>query len=208
MKKILLALVSVIAAVGTLAQSNTKGLITFKTLSGTTVNAKVSLLDRDGNAYDPGVPWANGSGPAGSAGWYAQLLYSSTQDGSYAPLMGTKTGAAGPVVEPFVAKSGYVNGGDWALDGVAQGQAGWFKVGAFYSADPSTYGWAQASADPLGVYGASAAISAIPGGNDLTPPAVAAKLAGLQAWSVAVPEPSVLALGVLGLGAFLLRRRS
>jgi len=71
--------------------------------------------------------------------------------------------------------------------------------------------WAAVMADPSIPRGQSGAFSppfplggTIPGQQPITPP----NLAGLTSFNIApVPEPSVVALGVLGLGALLLRRR-
>lgn len=199
MKRTLLALASLAAVTGVMAQ----GTIKFVNKSGTTVNAPVALTDRAGNSLG-----ANASGNAGAAGYYAELLVSSTQNGAYAPVMGTKVGTS---VEALVRVnflsngSGLFSGGDWTLKNVSAEASSWFKVAAYY-ATTGTETYAALSGNVDNIVGTSAAFELKPGGGG-SPPAPAAVLAGLQAWSVAVPEPSVLALGVLGLGAFLLRRR-
>lgn len=189
MKKILLAMASVFAAVGVMAQAtSTGGLITFKTYLGSANNLKVLLSD--GTAIK-------------SPDWKVQLL----QTGSMTPLMGVKVGGSGavePVVASFNGTTGYVtSGGDWALQGLAQGQDYAFSIGVYY--DPNNQGFAAAT-----LYGINSIGTVSLGGNDLVPAKTAGAPAfgGAQTFTVAVPEPSVLALGVLGLGAFLLRRRN
>jgi len=203
MKKLILALASLTAVAGVMAQ----GTIVFRNASA----SKVTLVDRITGAASTDLP----IGPAavGQTGYYAQLLYSATETGSYAPCMGTKVGetAEGLVRAGLLASgNGLFSGGDWALTGILPGVETWFKVAAYYAtAGTETYADVVGQAADQQVVGLSNAIKISPGGGG-TPPATAVKLtdAGLQAWTVAVPEPSVLALGVLGLGAFLLRRRS
>jgi len=218
MNKIVLALISVLAAVGAYAQANTGGTITFKVTKGVS-----ELVDRAGAPVDPSSvgqtagpakAYEKGKGTASDVGgFYGQLLWSSDENGSYIPAMGKKVGGSGvlePVVEKFFGTTGKINGGDWALDGVGQGASLWFKVGAFYSPDPAQVGWAQQMAwgDEYRIASLSAGIKGTTGGNDVVPPATAFNLKDTPGWRVTIPEPSVMALGVLGLGAFLLRRRS
>jgi len=65
--------------------------------------------------------------------------------------------------------------------------------------------WADAMANPSIAQGSSALFT-VPqplGAGPVTPP----NLLGLTSFNLVVPEPGVIALGVLGLGALLLRRR-
>jgi len=218
MKRTVLALVSVLAAVGAYAQANTGGTVTFKVTKGVS-----DLIDRVGAPVDPSSvgqtagpakAYEKGKGTASDlGGFYGQLLWSMEENGSYVPAMGRKVGGSGNlelVVEKFFGTTGKINGGDWALDGVAQGVAVWFKVGAFYSPDPAQVGWATQVAwpDDYRIASLSSGIRGTTGGNDVVPPATAFNVKDIPGWSVTIPEPSVMALGVLGLGAFLLRRRS
>jgi len=65
--------------------------------------------------------------------------------------------------------------------------------------------WAAAMANPQIAQGSSAlfTVPAPLGAGVITPP----NLIGLTSFNLVVPEPGVIALGVLGLGALLLRRR-
>lgn len=65
--------------------------------------------------------------------------------------------------------------------------------------------WAAAMANPAIAQGSSAlfTVPAPLGGGPTAPP----NLLGLTSFNLVVPEPGVIALGVLGLGALLLRRR-
>lgn len=205
MKRILLALASVCVAVGVMAQGTaTSGLVTMKTKAAG-VDAKVTLVDRNGNPYTPATPWAPTT--PGGEGWYVELWLA---NGTSA-LTGIRngTGASQIVREEFSASTGYVGGGtrDWALDGVTQGAASAFKLVAYYSPTGAET-WSTLQNNPLSVGAFSQAFTITPGGNQLSPPQVPAGLTTAAAWTVAVPEPSILALGVLGMGAFLLRRRS
>ncbi len=183
MKKSLLALASMVA-VG-VAMAADGGLLTFNTYYGAANNLKVVADDAQE------VSTANG--------WYLTLL-----NGSGTQVMGTKGGALGslvPIVINFTATSGYAAaGGDWSLAGFDQGSKYTFYVAAYKGTD---YATAQFK-------GNTGPFEATLGGNQLAPPVPAGKLAygGAQTLNVVIPEPSVLALGLLGMGAFLIRRRS
>lgn len=201
MKRTILALASLVAVTGALAQ----GTIVFKSKSGTAINAPVTLTDRNGVNLGQ---MASGSATAGGAGYYAELLAGTSATGSFTPVMGTKVGTSveALVRGPFLSNgTGFFSLGDWTLKGISADGTSWFKVAAYYATD-GTQTYAGLSQNIDNIVGTSAAFELKPGGGG-TPPAPAAVLAGLQAWNVAVPEPSVLALGVLGLGALLLRRR-
>lgn len=144
----------------------------------------------------------NPDGTAAEAGKYTVQLWgaSGVTGGSLSPLMGSKAGATAELIQaPLTLATGYFAGGSWSVDGIAAGTESQFQVVVF----ETQYGsYANQTA---GFYGM---------GNifhlSLTaPPATPAAMAGASDVTlVAVPEPSILALGVLGLGAFMLRRRS
>jgi len=144
----------------------------------------------------------NGDGTPAEAGKYTVELWgaSGATGGSLAPLMGSKAGAAAELIRtPLTLATGYFAGGSWSVDGIAAGAESRFQVVVF----ETQYG--SYDKQTAGFYGM---------GNifNLTltaPPATPSALAGATDITlVAVPEPSILALGVLGLGAFMLRRRS
>ena len=183
MKKSLLALASLVVAGVAMAADG--GTLTFNTYYSASNNMKV--VADDGQE----ISQANG--------WYLTLL-----NATGAQVMGTKgssLGALVPVVVNFTATSGFAAaGGDWSLSGFEQGSKYNFMVAAYKGAD---YATAQFKGN-LGPFEATL------GGGQLVPPGPAGKLAygGTPVLTVVIPEPSVLALGLLGMGAFLIRRRS
>lgn len=196
MKKILLVGLSLMVGASVMAQ----GTFVFKTKSGTSVDAKVTLTDRTGAPWTPATPWAPAT--AGGAGWYAELLLNE----GVAPtsLTGTSSAGTGTVREAFFTTTGYVNGKDWTLANLTGTHV--FQLVAYY-ATTGTETYDMLKGNPNNIVGLGTAFEMKLGGGG-SPPEPAALMGGSRAWTVAVPEPSVLALGVLGIGAFLLRRRS
>jgi len=95
---------------------------------------------------------------------------------------------------------------------IAGGTPGWFQVRAWEAAYGSTFEEALVGLPQngrLALVGTSNPVKITLGGAG-TPPGPAANMAALQPFVVApVPEPSLIALGMLGIGAVvLLRRRS
>lgn len=189
MKKTLLALASVLAAGAVMAaDTTTGGSLTFKSYYANNNSLKITT--------DPASEISTANG------WFVTLL---SEAG--AQLTGVKVGGGGatePVIANFSGTTGFAaSGADWLLTGYAQGSTANFMVGAYKGAS-----WA--AAEFKGTFGP---YSATLGGNDLVPPGPAGKLdfKGAQVGVVPltiIPEPSVFALGLLGLGAFLIRRRS
>lgn len=226
MNKLVLGLVSVIVAVGASAAQweNTGGTITMKTPAA----GAVTLKDRQGAGVDgaavgqPGVTpakaWAKGQGAAGDVGGFWGALFwlpDASKPDDWKLAMGEKVsgGSLEPVIESLVAKTGRLNGTDWKIQGGAMNTAYSFKIAAFYGLE-GTQAAVEAQLNlpaELRVLDFSAPIRVTLGGYDqdpTVPPHTAGSVGGTASWAVAVPEPSVLALGMLGLGAFLLRRRS
>jgi len=78
------------------------------------------------------------------------------------------------------------------------------QLRAWDNAGGTITSWAAAMATPgLAIGSSPLFISQNLGGGPITSP----NLVGLQTFSLAVPEPSIIALGVLGLGVLLFRRR-
>jgi hypothetical protein len=189
MKKALLALAAVALATSSYAQ----GIITFynndlpvgtRTLTDPAVRkATDPTLYRAGIFQSPGV----GAG----AGFTAGLFLASNLD---TPL----------AVQTFRLNNNFellLTPQDVVVPGVAAGQTANFVVrawetsaGSYANAAPNRRGEQAFTSDPLG--------GQIPG----APPAANATLSGFMGF-VMVPEPSTLALGAIGLGAMMLRRR-
>ena len=98
-------------------------------------------------------------------------------------------------------KAGYFSGG--SVD-VGFNGAGFFQVKAWKGANS----FEAASATNGAEVGMSNVIGLTPGDSTASPPGLPADLAGLEAFSLTVvPEPGTIALAVLGLAAFFVRRR-
>lgn len=188
MKKILLALATVVVSTGAMAQ----GTFTFGSYQGSTANFLFKAVD----------------GTTSLAGWYATLLPAGATAATDAlqggpPPLG---GAPVPISQaldwrPTQGWARISPAADWAIAGMAGGSVQTFAVGI--SQGP----WAT---------GGNKQVFNIPGSVTLGDPSSAPPappgswaLTGSTTYQVVVPEPSVIALGVLGgLGVFMLRRRS
>jgi len=187
MKKILL-LGALIATVGAFAgDPNVGGTVFFKN--------KVIADNIDAYAYSLSIGDSAAGKAAIGAAFFAQLYAGPTAD--------SLTAVATPV--HFVAAGGYFNGGEVAIPTVGQNKTAFFQVKVW---DGST-GAATFEAYKGQMWGVSNISSTTTGGNDVAPPATAGNMLGLQKIAVGqVPEPSTIALGLLGAAALLLRRRS
>ena len=122
-------------------------------------------------------------------------------EGGWAQLYAGKTAdslaaVGSPVAFYTGTKAGYFKGG--VVDAGFNG-AGFFQVAAWKGAD--TYAAATES-------GMSNVIGLTPGDSTASPPGLPKDLVGLEAFSLTViPEPGTIALAVLGLAAFFVRRR-
>jgi hypothetical protein len=181
MKKIATLVVTLLAAVSTYAQ----GTVNFAN-AGAGINAAVHI-DTIGGAL-------------AGAGYMAQLLVD-TGGGSF-----TAVGSAANFIG--AGAPGYFNGGVITVGQVAPGANGTFQAFAWDSSTGvTTYAAALASWTAGLIHaGYSGAVTIATGGAG-SPPSAPAGLTGLQPWTVTVPEPSTIALGVLGAAALLLRRR-
>jgi len=156
-----------------------QGVVVFNNRVGTDVNARVLLAD----------------GTGVGAGYTAQLYggKEGTAAGALAPLTPTTTFRTSSA-----AAQGYVNSVNVAIPGVAPGAKAAIVMKAYNGAD-----FASSSSK-----GESNLITVTVGGDNLPP----TNLIGLQGFTVAggapdVPEPSTIALAVIGAGALMLRRR-
>lgn len=177
MKHIAIALTAFAVAASAYAQ----GVVNFSTRAGASVNAPVTYLGD--NTLADGRFWGQ--------------LYVAAPAGTLAPS-GTP--------QPFRsdAGKGYITaGGNVEIPGVTPGSSAQVKLVAWASSLGATY--AEAMAKGLGGVGESAVITVSTGGGTLPP----AALAGLGAFNISpiVPEPSIAALGLLGAGLLLIRRK-
>jgi len=188
MKK--LAILAAFLAVGAIAYG--QGTFTMTNKKGTTLDAPV--LDALGNKL---------SGSDYLAQLYAAPV-GSTDFKAYGTAVPFKTGTA----------AGYFSSTAAVDVGVAAGTKVDVQIRAWRAAAGSSYeAAAGAAASATGNYGASATVAGLAtgGGFDANGiPVLPNNLTGLTGFSLTggvVPEPSVLALGLLGAGALVLRRR-
>lgn len=179
MKKALLTLACVMAAVSAFAQ----GQINFGNRVPGSVEAKIT--DAAGNGLSgTGFSAQLWAGPAGAS--ESQLVPVPNS------LVSFRTGAA----------AGYITSGAVTVPGIAVGSTGVFQVRAWDNAGGTITSWEAASNKGASALITSAALGGVPAsGPPVTPP----DLVGLQPFSI--PEPSTIALGVLGAAALLFRRR-
>lgn len=119
---------------------------------------------------------------------------------------GADAGSLAAVGSPaaFVG-NGYFSGGVVNVPGIAPGATGTFQVRAWNSAAGASY--SAAAANPSGIVGESNVFTVQTGGAG-QPPGPPASLTGLQGFEVVpVPEPTTIALGLIGAAALFLRRR-
>lgn len=182
MRKLLIAAASVLSVVGALAQ----GTVNFQ-------NTATTLIKYD-PAYNGGV-----SVPVGS--FTVGLYYGPA--GTTDPTTMTLLGTAG--IAPLAGR--YAGGTITTPNTTAGGAAAVFEVRAWSGAFAS-YEAAVASGNPATFVGRSGLVTVAVTGNPAgTPPTSPATL-GAPAFTVQpVPEPSTIALGLLGVGALLIRRR-
>lgn len=179
MKTLMLASAFVAAAATALAQGTVK-FSNYSTVDG--INSPV---------------YAPGNVKLGAA--YLGQLYAGTTADSLAPV-----GTAVAFKDAAGAGTGYVIGGTVTINSVAGGANAFIQLRAWEAAGGTSYEAAQASGK---MFGASPTITIATGNPNGSPPTVPAALTGLASFTL-VPEPSTLALGVLGAAALLLRRRS
>jgi hypothetical protein len=179
MKKLLIALAAVIITVASYGQ----GQVVFSNITG--VNAPVTIA---------------GSSPlAGPGPGYSAQLFLQGANGSLTALTPASTFRPAGTGAAAIADRYWVNQ-DVSVPGIAPGTSGNFVVRAWQTSAGS---FDAAKTAGTG-FGESAPFAVTVGGGTLPP----ANLSTLQAFTVTVvPEPSVIALGVLGASALLLRRR-
>jgi hypothetical protein len=183
MKKLVLTAVGLLASLNLFAQ----GVVSFQNSSTTLV--------LNGN---------NGSAPATTADGIRVALYWAPDS---APDNFTQIGAIATVGIPAAGR--YAGGNRTTGSETAPGATAWFQVKAWEYAYGTTYETAIAappSGGRVALRGESSKFHCATGNPPLLP-ATNLSTVGLDGITVNVPEPSVIALGLLGAGALLLLRR-
>jgi hypothetical protein len=187
MKKTVLTLLAAMAASVAMGQ----GTVLFSNRVLPQIDAPVTF----GGDLRPGAP-AGPAGPAAGPALVGQLL------------AGPVGGQLAPVGVPVAfraagAGAGYVPGSTVIVPTVPKSSPAQIVFVAWVADLGATY--AEALAAGIGGTGQSAPITVSLGGEEITP----ANMTGLAGFSVApvIPEPSVLALGALGAGWLMLRRK-
>ena len=185
MKKLLLTAAMVLVSLSVYAQ----GTVNFVNTTGSRVTDATT-----GNTTVPG-----------SAGIVAALYWAPLSDPDNFTQIGTPAGVG--VGQP----PGIYNGGPRTTGAATPGGANArFQVRAWEVAYGATYEAAIAAPNMSGrpaKRGSSNIIEVKTGNPANVPPDAPGALTGLQGFAVNVPEPSVIALGVIGAGALLLLRR-
>lgn len=189
MKQILLTLTAVLAATAAFAQ----GQVNFSTRVLPQIDAPVTI----------GAP---GGTKVGSTYWGQLYVGAAGADPSTFQAVGSPVAFRDAAGQPF----GYIVGGGTVTlpTGFPGGTPAQFQLRAWAASQGATYEAAQAAGQ--GGFGASAPFSVTPGNPNATPvPDLPANLVGLQAFTVSpiVPEPAVAALGLIGAGLLLIRRK-
>jgi hypothetical protein len=184
-----------LAALFTAATVYAQGTVNFQTRVSGSFDGPVRYA---GYSTDPAAPLA-------TAGADSQLwgqLYAG-------PVGGALAAIGAPVEFRSDAGRGYItSGGAVAIPGVAGGSAAQVKLVAWHKSLGNDY--AAAVAANMGGVGESTVINIAATGNpSAVPPTTAANLVGLTGFQVSavIPEPSIAALGLLGAGLLLIRRK-
>jgi len=205
MKKLVMVATLVVCAGSLYAQ----GTLQFNNRAGTVVQSRVyapepsnSQTRKDGNATN-GVPVGTttygGAGLQGT-GFTAQL-WAGTNGAPESSLSAIATSDF-----RTGAFAGFWNASDVVLPGVLPGTQATVQVRVWDNAGGTVTTWAAALTRPTLAQGKSLlSLTDTLGDGLLNPPGA---MSGFRSFNLTqVPEPSTIALGVLGVGALLLRRR-
>jgi hypothetical protein len=176
-------------------------LVTFAALlvaASTYAQGTVNFVNRITGTLDARVFYAATPSPMPADSTYWAQLYA-------APVGGTLAAVGDPI--PFrdatEAQKGYWAGATRTIPGVAESGTAQVQAVAWLSSLGNDY--AAVKAAGLGGWGESAVLTVTTGGG-LTPPAPLVGLTGFTV-SAVIPEPSIAALGLLGAGLLLIRRK-
>jgi len=203
MKKLFVTLAITSITAGAFAQA-TLGRVAYVNQSGTTKKA-IYNVDKT-NPLDQSLNIANRDLIAkGTATTYTVELWYGSSEASLAA-------AAGSQISDWAAAGVFKGNANFDIQGTKGGDTVALQVRAWDNRGGTIKTWADVLAHPDVARGASAVISGISlGGIDAdggvhSPVTI---LNGMQSFGLytLVPEPSIIALGALGLGALVLRRR-
>lgn len=161
----------------------------------------INFATRVTGSIDYRAIYQGDSAPAGSTFW-AQL-YASAAGGTLAPI-----GAPVPFRDTPDAAKGYITaGGTVEVPGVPSGGTAQVQLYAWASSLGANY--AEAAGKNLGGIGNSSVFNVTVGGGTLPPGALTGLGNGTSTLQISpiVPEPSIAALGLLGAGMLLIRRK-
>jgi len=190
MKKLLITAAAVLATLSSFAQ----GTVNFSNATGNTTQ-RVRMDDPNTGALAP-------AGTTYSFGLY--YAADGTSDESMFVMLGASTGVAGAAG----TQTGLYNGGTRTAPTATAGGFGMFQVRGWETAYGASYELARASNQ--GRLGKSNIVRVDTGDPTTVPAGTPASLtaAGISGFALTpVPEPSAIALGILGAGTLLLLRR-
>ncbi len=176
-------------------------LVTFSALllaASAYAQGTVNFVNRITGTLDARVFYATATDPMPADGTYQAQLFAG-------PVGGALAAVGAPIAfrsTPDAGK-GYWVGDARTIPGVAEGGTAQVRAVAWLTSLGNDY--AAVKAAGMGGYGESAIVTVTTGGG-LTPPAPMVGLTGFTV-SAVIPEPSIAALGLLGAGLLLIRRK-
>jgi len=220
MKKILLFTASLAVAASAFAQGTVQfnNLVTASSLRFQIYDVEPGnpLVSKHGNTStgQPAGAQTYGGLPLSGTGFTVELwglVGTGNTSNSLTRLAGTsfRTGTAAGFINTALLPGGSslvpVPG---APVGTATPSSGTFQIRAWNNLGGTVGNWAAVLGNPLVPRGATEIVNAGPLGGTGSPPATDPVLAGMTSFNLAiVPEPSAIALGVLGLGTLMFLRR-
>jgi len=195
MKKLIIALAFIASTVVAMAQDGT---VNFNNRVIGDATATPPIPDIISPIFN-----VDGSTPLSGSGFLAQLTFRP------AGSSGAFVAAGDALIFRTGTRAGFVDtaaGSDRTLTGIAAGANVDIQILAWDASKGATYAAAKAA---FGNIGESPILSNLKTGGAGSPPGLSANLIGLQSFSLhpSVPEPTTIALGLLGAGALFLRRR-
>jgi len=194
MKKLLLSALLVIATASAFAQ----GTVSFQN------NQLLAGSGPGGNDPTKLIYFGSGSNPLtlGNGAYVAQLWYGGP--GSTESSLTAGTGAPSNFRVATTQTPGTWSGGTKTLAGFAEGASVLLQVRVWDTTRGAD--WAAAGGPNGALFTGKSSIFSYTVPTSGSPPA-AFLMTGFQGFTIAVPEPSTILLGILGAGALLLRRR-